>query len=285
MNSQTQVNVSKWVICFGLAVFFGLEASPALGQSRELMKRSSIVFVGTVTKMAAVAFPDVQASKKTVVVKVDQLLEKPAAVFLSAGQQITVELKDPSVFHEGLQATFYTEGWIFGKGIAVREVGHELTKETLSASAMEKLQQQHSKTRQELKETELRARIESSDLVLVGRVTRVRPSTVTAPGPKFISEHDPNWQEAVIQVISGIKGIPDGGQVVVRFPGSDDVVYYETPKFKEKQEGVFLLQKDTFSGLANAILAGTEVEAYTAQRSLDVLSKEEADKVRAIIGK
>lgn len=285
MNSQTQVNVSKWVICFGLAVFFGLEASPALSQSRELMKRSSIVFVGTVTKMAAVAFPDVQASKRTVVVKVDQLLEKPAAVFLSAGQQITVELKDPSVFHEGLQATFYTEGWIFGKGIAVREVGHELTKETLSASAMEKLQQQHSKTRQELKETELRARIESSDLVLVGRVTRVRPSTATAPGPKFISEHDPNWQEAVIQVISGIKGIPDGGQVVVRFPGSDDVVYYETPKFKEKQEGVFLLQKDTFSGLANAILAGTEVEVYTAQRSLDVLSKEEADKVRAIIGK
>src|SRR5438034_8764734 len=25
----------------------------------------------------------------------------------------------------GIQATFYTTGWIFGRGVAVREVGHE----------------------------------------------------------------------------------------------------------------------------------------------------------------
>src|SRR3989449_8133053 len=31
----------------------------------------------------------------------------------------------PGSLKVGTQATFYTTGWIFGRGVAVREVGHE----------------------------------------------------------------------------------------------------------------------------------------------------------------
>ena len=282
MKSQTQVSVLKWVISFFCVLLLTLEALPTYGQIAELMEKSSVVLVGTIVKMASVSFPGVQASDKTAVVKVDQVLEKPATVSISAGQLITIELKDPSVFREGVQATFYADGWILGEGVALREIGHELITRALAAP---ELQEKLTKERHELKDAQLKARIESADIVLMGRVKSVRPATVAEMAPRVprVTEHDPQWQEAIIHVASGLKGIGDNQEVVVRFPGSKDVAFYGIPKFKVDQEGVFLLQKDKVSGLPKAALAGTTVETYTAQQPLDVLPKEDAEKIRALI--
>jgi len=59
-----------------------------------------------------------------------------------------------------------------------------------------------------------------------------------------ITEHDPQWREAEIEVDEVEKG-PRKRRVVVRFPGSDDVRWYRAPKFQPGQEGVFILQKAT----------------------------------------
>src|SRR3989454_9344199 len=90
-----------------------------------LVKQSDIIFIGTVTQVGAVAVPEVPASPRTVVVRVDQVLEKPAPVALTAGDSVTVETARAGSLKAGIQATFYTTGWIFGRGVAGREGGHE----------------------------------------------------------------------------------------------------------------------------------------------------------------
>jgi len=40
------------------------------------------------------------------------LLEKPSAVSLKKGDNVTVEVKILRTFREGTKATFYTDGWI-----------------------------------------------------------------------------------------------------------------------------------------------------------------------------
>src|SRR2546430_16694356 len=90
-----------------------------------LVKQSDIIFIGTVTQVGAVAVPELPASPRTIVVRVDQVLEKPAPVALTAGDSVTVETARAGSLKAGIQATFYTTGWIFGRGVAGREVGHE----------------------------------------------------------------------------------------------------------------------------------------------------------------
>ena len=124
-------------------------------------------------------------------------------------------------------------------------------------------------------------------MVVAGRVEQVRPAELAAAParPKRISEHDPDWQEAIIQVEDGIKGAQAGERVVVRFPGSPDVAWVGTPKFAVGQEGTFLLHKDSTTGSPLTMIAGRSVPAYTALHKVDVLSKQDATRVRALIRK
>jgi len=73
--------------------------------------------------------------------------------------------------------------------------------------------------------------------------------------------------------------------VVVRFPGSADVAWVGTPKFAVGQEGTFLLHKDSTTGSPLTMIAGRSVPAYTALHKVDVLSKQDATRVRALIRK
>jgi hypothetical protein len=49
-----------------------------------------------------------------------------------------------------------------------------------------------------------------------------------APTSEIISEHAPDWQEAVIAVQSVLKGASRAKEIVVRFPGSLDVMWADT---------------------------------------------------------
>ena len=122
-------------------------------------------------------------------------------------------------------------------------------------------------------------------MVVVGRVEQLRPMQYAAgPAPtKRFTEHDPNWQEAIIHVDEGLKGATAGERVVVRFPGSRDIAFVATPRFAAGQEGTFLLQKDTATGSPLTLTAGQSVQAYTALHRLDVLSKQDAQHVRTLM--
>ncbi len=269
-----------------LAVALALSGSEGVAQMSRatLVKRSDIIFIGTVTKVGAVAVPEVAPSARTVVVRVDQVLEKPAAVALKAGDSVTVQTLPSGSLKAGTQATFYTTGWIFGRGVAVREVGHEPGRSQVVAADQ---QAAVTRARALVNDADLRARIQAAAMVVAGRVEQVRPAALTpSPArPKRITEHDPDWQEAIIQVEDGIKGAQAGERVVVRFPGSPDVAWVGTPRFAAGQEGTFLLHKDSVTGSPLAMVAGQSVPAYTALHQLDVLSKQDATRVRAMIKK
>ena len=83
----------------------------------------------------------------------------------------------------------------------------------------------------------------------------------------------------------GIKGAQAGERVVVRFPGSPDVAWVGTPRFAVGQEGTFLLHTDSTSGSPRATWGGKSVTAYTALHKLDVLSRQDATRVRDLIRK
>src|SRR5437016_14623168 len=89
------------------------------------VKQYVITVIGTGTQVVAGAVSDLPPADRTVVVRIDQVLEKPAPVALTAGDSVTVETARAGSLKAGIQATFYTTGWIFGRGVAVREVGHE----------------------------------------------------------------------------------------------------------------------------------------------------------------
>jgi hypothetical protein len=271
-----------------LAVTLSFLGSPApasaQGARAALVKQSDIIFIGTVTQVGAVAVPEVPASDRTIVVRVDQVLEKPAAVALTPGDSVTVQTVRAGSLRPGTQATFYTTGWIFGRGVAVREVGHEPGRSPVLATVQE---QAVARARLELNDADLKAHIEKAAMVVAGRVEQVRPAELAAAParPKRISEHDPNWQEAIIQVEDGIKGAQAGEQVAVRFPGSHDVAWVGTPKFAVGQEGTFVLHVDSTTGSPHTMIAGRSVPAYTALHRLDVLPKQDAQRIRSLIRK
>ncbi len=271
-----------------LAVALSLLSSPApasaQGARAALVKQSDIIFIGTVTQIGAVAVPEVPASDRTIVVRVDQLLEKPPAIALSTGDSVTVQTARPGSLKPGTQATFYTTGWIFGRGVAVREVGHELGHSPVVAADQ---QEAVARARLDVNDADLRAHILKAAMVVAGRVEQVRPAELAAaPGrPKRITEHDADWQEAIIQVEDGLKGARAGEQVVVRFPGSHDVAWVGTPRFAVGQEGTFLLHKDSTTGSPSSMIAGRSVPAYTALHKLDVLPKQDAPHIRDLIRK
>jgi hypothetical protein len=275
-------------ILLGLVLPLGMLSTPSEGQTprAELLKRSNIVFTGTIQQVGAVSFVGVPPSTRTAVVRVDTVLEKPQAVALSQGDRVTVEVKDPTVLQPGTRATFYTDGWIYGAGIAVREVGHEIIPASLESRTAAAAQRatEVSQARKELNDADLRSRIDGADIIIVGRVVSIRPAPVTAQAGRTtrITEHDPAWQEAVVRVVDGIKGAQANQEIVVRFPGSLDVAWHGLPKFRTGQEGTFLLQKDKVTGAPKATLAGASVDAYTALDPVNVMRKDQADRVRSL---
>src|SRR6266550_5061242 len=242
------------------------------------VRQSDIIFAGTVTRAG--------------VVRVDQVFEKPDAVSLMKGDSVAVLAARAGSLNPGMQATFYTTGWIYGRWITVREVGREaigpqLATVTGGGAGGTAQQDLVARARQQVNDADLKARIQAAAMVVVGRVEQLRPMEYGRPAtparPKRFTEHDPNWQEAIIHVDEGLKGATAGERVVVRFPGSRDVAFVGTPRFAAGQEGTFLLRKDTATGSPLALMAGQTVQAYTALHRLDVLSKQDAQHVRTLM--
>jgi hypothetical protein len=251
-----------------------------------LAKQSSIIFSGTVSQLGTTSFAGVPQSPNTIVVRVDSVLKKPPAVSLKKGDNVTVELKDLSAFQQGTQATFYTEGWIFGSGVAVKELGHEFN--TGGGTAVPGGEAGLAQTQKQISDQDLQNRIASSELVVIGRVTDVHRWTIpkSAASRYHTSEHSADWNEAVLQIDSVLKGTkPKKGKMVVRFPLSRDVAWVNSPKFQKHQKGIFFLKKDQVSGDPTASLGGYKVDAYTCLKPGDWLPISEEARVRSLLKK
>lgn len=291
MARKKEDRMSRWSFFPGFVRIFlcaALFASPtaAFAQGTEaqvaLAERSSIIFAGTVSQLAATSFADVPKSAQTIVVRVDAVLKKPAAVSLKKGDSVTVEVKDPSAFQQGTQATFYTDGWIFGSGVAVRELGHEIGPPRSGTSTAGSVN-----TQEEISDQELRNRLNEADFVVIGRVTDVhRWVTRKYAKTSHVTEHDPDWHEAVVEIQSVLKGGQlKGKKVIVRFPGRNDVAWVRSPKFVKNQRGIFCLNRDQITGVPTSKVGGHQVNVYTCLGHGDSLPMSDMPRVRALLSK
>ncbi len=280
-EKKVRMNISRFLFAGMMCVnLLGAPAPPQAvsNQTAALAKQSSIVFDGTVSQLGATSFAGVPKSAQTIVVRVDSVLKKPPAVSLKKGDNVTVEVKDPSAFRDGTQATFYTDGWIFGSGVAVKELGHEIDK---AAGAGEK---PHAQAQEQISDQELQNRLNSADFVVIGRVTEVRRWRVSKYTTPRVSEHDPDWHEAVVEIQSVLKGGQvKGNKVVVRFPGRNDVAWVHSPKFEKNQQGIFCLNRDQTSGVSTEKVGGRQVTIYTCLGHGDSLPLSDAPRVRSLL--
>lgn len=284
MRKNWIVNTSRGTLFYLLIA--GTLPNSATSQDRTItQKQASIIFRGTVEKKGEVSFKGVPASNRTVVVLVEQVIQKPPAVSFSEGDRVTVDALNAAALSTGSTYIFYANGWIYGAGVAVREIGHE----TFPAHAAEKAATQSgaNRTQNEISDSELRSSLEVADTVVIGTVSAVHPwnpPVAVATRPR-ISEHAAKWQEAIIKVETTLKGAPEVHEVVVRFPGTWDLAWASIPKLLPGQSGTFILQKDRITGAPMATLQNKSVSALTALKAADVLPVSEAPRVRSLLQK
>lgn len=237
---------------------------------QDLAQQASFVFKGTVKELHASTLPVVRASDSTVIVHVDEVLQGAKTVGDFTGQEITVQLKTPGSVKVGDQLTFFTNVGAFGKSVSVVEVGHVAA---IQESA--KIREQIGGARQAQLDARLQKRLAQADLVVVGKVTATKAVARQPKGPPR-SEHDPEWQEATIQIQQVEKGKPGpGGTVTVFFAGSRDIRWYGSPKLKVGQEAIFLLHQTDDPELG--------VKGYTVLDPLDVQPKEQLDHIKKLM--
>jgi hypothetical protein len=239
--------------------------APAVSQ--EPAAQADFVFVGTVRLLnsSTVSTEDVAG---LAVVRLDEVVAGPVMLRSFVGKDITVRLQTPSAVKEGEERVFYANSWIFGDSIGVIEVSSQL--QTRAQAMAGDLAGAVTKARAGEADRQLKAKLERTTLVVVGRVSAIKPSQ-----RPILSEHDPHWSEAEIVVSEVLKGSAQGN-VTMAFPASTDVMWYKAPKPKVGQDGVFLLSAG-LSGLAADRVGVTEAQ--------DVLPASEIARVKALLGR
>jgi len=242
--------------------------TPAQAPSRsvdELVRGSHIIFVGRVLKTGAVNLRVLSPSERTALVRVEELLDSPASMAGIQGQEVTMELAQGGEAKAGDSAVFFTNGILFGEHLEVKEVGRMPVPENRGA-----LRQEISAVRTRMEEEKVQARVNSAVLIVVGRVMETEPVERTGP----ISEHQPDWARAIVQVEGVEKGSWQAKTVTVYFPQSTDERWLLSPKFHIKQEGIWLLHLEKNLGLP--------ADAFLALSPLDFHERDKAEMIRRL---
>jgi hypothetical protein len=224
---------------------------------------AQFVFEGKVSKAKGSNLKAAAGAGRTAVVAIERVVRAPEPLVGFAGQSVTVQLAEGEQVKQGERAVFYTNGWMFGENLAVQSVGHDPVQPQAAVAAASAITPAgrtlvHSAARAAAQD-KIRERAAEAPVVISGKVIAVglpgpAPAAAAAAGgpgrPTRISEHDPLWREAVVEVQQVHKGTAGKKQVVVRFPSSTDVRWHRAPKFQVGQEGVFSLHPDKVSAHA-----------------------------------
>jgi hypothetical protein len=266
---------------------------PTRSKSESSAEDARFVFIGTLRKLRAATMSDIPIDPATAIVRVDEVIHAPEALAHYAGQDITVRLDTRKRLKAAEQATFYTNAWLFGESVAVQA----LDIQDVTASTSRAARGMGDPVRR-LAQRDLQSRFAHAKLVVSGRVTSVRvPRDLAAarsargsqtPLTRRISEHDPDWRIAEIQVDQVHKGRFQKDNVSVRFPRSEDVMWHDAPKFHPGQAGFFMLYKaedgpEEAAAMARSMPPRDKGE-FVVPRSIDFQPFSEPGGVRELIG-
>ncbi len=260
-----------------LLIFLGLMAminakDAAAASVEESVQHSHFDFKGTVTKVNAATLPQIRPTARTIIVKVDEVVHAPPAILGDyKGKEITVQLNQPGGVRTGQQFVFFTTSWMFGSSIAVREIHREQPEPDVAST-----RRRVAEARRTVADNKLQNRLTDAELVVAGRVSAVRPAPENIRRGS-VAEHDAEWEEAVIQIESVLKGQINEQSIVILFPSSRDVMWKSAPKFREGEEGTWVLRRERMRGLPP-----TE-EYFTALNPRDFHSKDQLDRIKRLV--
>jgi hypothetical protein len=120
--------------------------------------------------------------------------------------------------------------------------------------------------------------LEHSHLIVVGKVVAV--DRASFGGPPRISEHDPDWRVATVEVSQTLKG-DRNKRVLLVFPMSQDVAWRHNPKLSVGQTAIFILT-DFESKHPLEVQPGTY---YSIADSAQVHPKKALKKIKQMLAK
>ena len=233
---------------------------------RRLAAEADVVFAARTVVLQAATF-DVEDAQNLAIVRVSRVLSGDSSFAALAGSDITVQLREPARAKIGDERVYYATSWYLGENIGVTELG---STRAPTGQDLERMQGDIQRSRQEQSDQDLRARLASAELVVRGQVSAVRRADL----PREASEHDPDWQEADIQVTAALRGTPGGQTVTVLFPGSMDIAWFRWPRPAVGTEAIWLLRPFEY--------AGRRVGRLTAQPG-DQLTVDQEARVRQLL--
>jgi hypothetical protein len=246
---------------------------------KDLSQQADFVFQGTVKQINAATTADLPVTEQTTVVTVDRVIQAPEHLRDYEGKDITVQLTGRKKVKAGQEAIFFTNPIVWGEEIVVASLGQEAVGK---ANAGLRSVAATGNPYQTLLSRDRKARLDSSDLVIFGRVIGVSLPPDVDSEEELPSEHSPLWRDAEIAIQEVLKGSNPGKTVTVRFPSSEDRKWNDSPKFHVGQEGYMMLRKQEVKNQRIAGLANKSAEAYTALSPLDVQPPEEGEKIRRL---
>jgi len=238
-------------------------------------EEAQFVFRGTILEKGASTMAEVPAGANTVVVRVDEIIHGPPVLEGCVDSSITVQLGPKDSVTTGTEYVFHTNGWIFGESLAVTSVGVE------PAGAVGAVRAAVG----ERPAAKVKARADRADLVVSGEVTLVREVPPEPGAP--ITEHDPDWHEAVVRVDAVERGKTKRGgtpkQVTIRFANARDVRWAEAPKFSVGTEGVWMLGDRSPAAKAMRSAVSMPSDHYLVVSPEDFYPKDSAARVLSVI--
>lgn len=201
------------------------------------MKSAAFAFQGTVEQVGAATIDVFPSDDRTVVVRVDEVLQAPEPFAKLAGSRVTLRLADGApALAAGDSESFFANGVAFGESLALQEVGRLATDDLRSQVAPPPGELALEGLQRAVDTQRVREHASSADAVLLGRVVALR----RAAGPP-LREHDPDWWVATLEVAHVERGDVAGPTVDVLYPNSADVRWQDIPKPRPDQDGLWIL--------------------------------------------
>jgi len=122
-------------------------------------------------------------------------------------------------------------------------------------------------------DSELADRVNRAEAIVSGVV--IETKRLETQRPAFLSQHNPDWHQAVIQVDTVEKGHITTKDLPVFYAASSDIAWFQSPKLSKGDRGIWLLQnKDPF---------GKDVPGLAVVKPLDRQPIENLTKVRSLL--
>jgi hypothetical protein len=236
----------------------------------KLLGRSAFSFVGTIEHLGAATMTDVPVDGQTAIVAVDQVLHAPEAFSQLAGSRVTLQLAPKGApLKVGDKEAFFANAVAFGESLALTEVGRVPTSAVephLTAALAPGGPAPFQDFQTQIDTDRLRKHVKAADAVVIGRVAKLEQVPTTG-----LSEHDPGWWVATLDVDHVEKGAAKPGELDVLYANSLDVRWRNSPKPKAGQGGLWILHATDGELSKSAPFQILDPDDYQPVQSLDTL--------------